>query len=81
MSRLDGSGHGEVGRRLCAPNGAEEVSVASVDVIFDLGDPQQLESLAGFRSAFGDDHAEVVWLGEERILPKLHPGVGARGAR
>ncbi len=49
----------------------------SIDVIFDLEDPKQAESLERHRTAFGRDHCEVEELGGGKVALRLYPG-GAR---
>lgn len=60
------------------PNVLAETEKASVDIVFDVADPDQARSLEGFKNAFGDDHAEVESLGHgKKVVLKLYPG-GAR---
>ncbi len=46
----------------------------SIDVIFDLEDPKQAESLERHRAAFGDNHSEVETLGDGKVVLRLYPG-------
>jgi hypothetical protein len=65
---------GPADRALRAPAKAAE---GSIDVIFDLEDPKQSESLERHRAAFGDNHSEVETLGDGKVVLRLYPG-GAR---
>ncbi len=49
----------------------------SIDVVFDLGDPEQARKLESHRAAFGEANAEVVPLGGGKVVLKIYPG-GAR---
>jgi hypothetical protein len=50
----------------------------SIDVVFDLSDPEQAKKLEWHRAAFGDDHAEVEPLGGGKVVLKLYPGAAKR---
>ena len=56
------------------------VEKKSIDVVFDLNDPQQAKKLEGHRAAFGQGHTEVQPLGDGRVVLKIYPG-GAKGLR
>jgi hypothetical protein len=60
------------------PNTLAKTGERSIDVVFDLADPDQARSLQGFRSAFGEDHAEVESLGRGKVVLKLYPGGAGR---
>jgi hypothetical protein len=62
------------GQDLGAP---AQTAEKSIDVVFDLEDPKQAESLERHRDAFGRDHHEVEELGEGTVVLKIYPG-GAR---
>lgn len=49
----------------------------SIDVVFDLDDPEQAKALNWYRGAFGDDHVEVELLGDGKAVLRIYPG-GAR---
>ncbi len=49
----------------------------SIDVVFDLDDPGQAEKLESHKAAFGEANAEVVPLGDGKVVLKIYPG-GAR---
>ncbi len=49
----------------------------SIDVVFDLEDPKQAESLERHRDAFRRDYHEVEELGDGTVVLKIYPG-GAR---
>ena len=51
----------------------------SIDVVFDLSDPEQAKKLEWHRKAFGDGHAEVEELGGGKVILKLHPGGATKG--
>jgi hypothetical protein len=52
----------------------------SIDVVFDLTDPEQANKLEGHRAAFGEAYAEVNSLGEGKVVLKIYPGE-AKGLR
>lgn len=54
-----------------------EGTTRPIDVVFDLDDPKQAESLERHRTAFGRDHCEVDPLGDGKVVFRLYPG-GAR---
>jgi hypothetical protein len=56
------------------PNAPAVTGEGSVDVVFDLAQPDQARNLEGFKSAFGDDHAEVESLGHGEVVLRLYPG-------
>jgi hypothetical protein len=57
---------------------ASEIGQKSIDVVFDLNDPEQVRKLEGHRAAFGESHTEVVPLGGGKVILKIYPG-GAKG--
>ena len=59
-------------------NAPAKTGKKSIDVVFNLDDPDQARMLEEYRRAFGDDHAEVEPLGNGKVILKLFPG-GARG--
>jgi hypothetical protein len=62
------------------PRISARVEKKSIDVVFDLNDPQQAKKLEGHRAAFGQGHTEVQPLGDGRVVLKIYPG-GAKGLR
>ena len=54
------------------------VGQKSIDVVFDLNDPEQVRKFEGHKAAFGEGHTEVVPLGEAKVLLRIYPG-GAKG--
>ena len=60
------------------PRSPTKAAEGSIDVVFDLADPDQARSLQGFRSAFGEDHCEVEQLGHAKVVLKLYPGGAQR---
>jgi hypothetical protein len=51
----------------------------SIDVVFDLNDPEQAEKLEGHRTAFGQGLTEVNPLGDRRVVLKIYPGGAKKG--
>ncbi len=68
-------GRGAAGGELRAP---AKTGKKSIDVVFDLSDPEQAKKLEWHRAAFGDDHAEVEPLGGGKVVLKLYPGAAKR---
>ena len=54
-----------------------EAEKKSIDVVFDLDDPEQARKLESHKAAFGEANAEVVPLGYGKVVLKIYPG-GAR---
>jgi hypothetical protein len=59
------------------PNTLAKTGARSIDVVFDLADLDQAQSLEDYRSAFGDAHTEVEPLEDEKVVLRLYGG-GAR---
>ena len=57
---------------------ASGIGKKSIDVVFDLDDPEQIRKLEGHRAAFGEDRTEVEPLGDGKVILKIYPG-GAKG--
>ena len=60
------------------PNALAKTGKKSINVVVDVDDPAQAQSLEDYRSAFGDDYVEVEPLEDGKVVLKLYPG-GARG--
>jgi hypothetical protein len=71
------SGRGEsADKDLRAPAKAAETT--SIDVVFDLDDPAQAQSLERHRAAFGNDYAEVELIGGGKAVLTVRPGGAKR---
>jgi hypothetical protein len=57
---------------------SSEIGRKSIDVVFDLNDPEQARKFEGHRAAFGEGHTEVEPLGDGKVILKIYPG-GAKG--
>jgi hypothetical protein len=57
---------------------ASGIGQKSIDVVFDLDDPEQARKLEGHRASFGESHTEVEPLGDGKVILKIYPG-GAKG--
>jgi hypothetical protein len=57
---------------------ASGIGQKSIDVVFDLDDPEQVRNLEGHKAAFGESHTEVEPLGDGKVILKIYPG-GAKG--
>jgi hypothetical protein len=53
---------------------ASEIGQKSIDVVFNLADPEQVRKLDGHKAAFGESHTEVVPLGDGKVILKIYPG-------
>lgn len=51
----------------------------SIDVVFDLNDPEQAKKLEWHKTAFGEDYVEIEPLGGGKVILKLYPGGATKG--
>jgi hypothetical protein len=57
---------------------ASKIGQKSIDVVFDLNDPEQVGKLEGHRADFGESHSDVEPLGDGKVILRIYPG-GAKG--
>ena len=69
--------HEVAGREFRLPAGIEKESIT---VVFDLDDPEQAEKLESHKAAFGEANAEVLPLGDGKVVLKMYPGGAGRSS-